>query len=238
MSLVNLGTIKQFAAQKMHLLSIGQSNVANHGLTQIKEVERAFTYYKGRKLPLSDPLPYASGSGGSVWTRLSAKLVLKGIADEVIISSIAQGGTSIQDWSPNGKCFTLLKNYLAHISDNKFTPVTTVIFHQGERDTLNKTDFYAYKFYLESLLCNIFPIIPKAKIILCRASYRNEIVNEEVIRAQNYLINQYSYVWPGPNTDSLGKNMRYDGTHFNDEGLDIFSNQLMDAIIGSKDNDF
>ncbi|MEZ5776622.1 MAG: sialate O-acetylesterase, partial [Hyphomicrobiaceae bacterium] len=140
------------------------------------------------------------------------------------VTVLAQGGTSAADWSLGGKCHRLLEAAIPAI--RKAPPVTHIVYHQGERDTFLKTARAAYVASFRSLAARLAHEWPAAPILLCTASYRMGVTSQEVRAAQAELVATMAGCRPGPDTDSLGADMRRDDTHFNAAGLEAFAAML------------
>lgn len=214
----------------MHLLVLGQSNVANHG-KRLSHCDWGQYFHQGKKRRLVDPILGGSGKGGSVWTRLSPLLKQSGLTDEFIVSVLAQGGTSVSDWSSGGKCFEPFeKDHIPALKSGP-TPVTHIIYHQGERDTLLETsrqDYIEAFKPLHKLLRKSFPDVP---IFICTASYRFGICSDDVREAQKEISETFEGCVFAVDTDELGEAYRYDNTHFNDLGLNTFADALFKAFV-------
>jgi hypothetical protein len=186
-------------------------------------------WFQGAFVPLADPVPGGTGKDNSIWPRVANCLARDLALEDLVISMRAVGGSSIADWSEGGKHFADLRDA---IDDIKACPleVTHVIFHQGERDTLEQTasETYIARFMpLYDLITSVWGAVPW---VLCRASHRMGVQSAEVIAAQNELIQRLDNCHGGPNTDLLGEDYRYDDTHFNARGLDAFAEQLCASL--------
>ena len=186
--------------------------------------------------PLSDPIPGGTGSGGSVWTRFAPGLQKAGLASDLVITLRAMGGTSIADWSMHGKCFEALVGDLPTIQNCR-TPVTHVVFHQGERDTYLGTDAQTYVRHFEDLYQIVSDALPQVPWIVCKASYRMGVTSTAVRQAQEKIISRFSRCRLGPDTDRLGADFRFDNTHFNDSGLQTFANELLTVFASEIQSD-
>jgi len=214
----------------LHLLVLGQSNVANHG-KRLSHCDWGHYLHQGEKKRLSDPIPGGSGKGGSVWTRLSPLLKQSGLTDEFIVSVLARGGTSVGDWSSGGKCFMPFeKDHLPALKGGP-TPVTHIIYHQGERDTLLETGRKEYVDAFRPLHKLLRKNFPEAPIFICTASYRFGVCSEAVRDAQKEISETFDGCVFAVDTDELGEAYRYDNTHFNDLGLNTFADALFKALV-------
>lgn len=221
----------------LHILVLGQSNVASHGKPKSQS---AFgkVYHQGRFLALADPIPGGTGADGSVWTRVAPLLKERLPLSEFVVSVLAQGGTAVSDWSTGGKCFEAMRQALPQIA-NCPVPVTHVLYHQGERDTLLETDQTTYVAQFSKLHEEVSKTFDVPWIV-CRVSYRMGVTSADVIAAQDEIIGATPGFIAGPNTDQFGSDYRYDDTHFNERGLNAFAGLLADTfadVVGAKSRD-
>lgn len=212
----------------IHVLALGQSNLANHGQSR-----RASTFGKALHLgalhPLADPVPGGSGKMGSVWPRLAEILLRRADVADFVVSLRAVGGTSIADWSLAGKCYESLAADLPAIA-KAAPPVTHVVFHQGERDNLLATSTADYVERFGHLHRLVHAALPGARWIICQASLRAAIVAPAVAEAQRIVSNSLKDCILGPDTDELREGFRSDGTHLNAAGLDEFARRLASLL--------
>lgn len=151
--------------------------------------------------------------------------------EKIFLTVAALDGTSIADWAPHGAAYAHLTRvrhaiqpYLEH------TPFTDVIFHQGERDNLLGTTSDAYTADLRALITEINGFAKSIPIYVCQASWRSGVVSRQITDAQLNECSRHGNVRMGPNTDALGMQYRYDGTHFNDKGLLAFAEMLVHFV--------
>lgn len=214
------------------ILIMGQSNVGNHGPERGNGGPNCRVFYQGSFLPAVDPLPGASGGGGSVWTRLAPKLIAQQGYNEVIFVNLAHGGTAVGDWAPGGTYHTRLPAVLdaAHAADIAFTHV---VWHQGERDTLMMTSEAAYHAALSKLIGYLRDRGIDAPVFVCQASYRFGQINNGVRAAQKNIVNPDKAIFAGPDTDVLGAEYRFDDTHLHAQGQERFADMLVDSFAAA-----
>jgi len=214
--------------ETLHVLVLGQSNVANHGKPRLKSsFGRSFHHNEMR--PLADPIPGGSGAGGSVWTRFASMVSDTKLAPDLVISLRAIRGTSVKDWSSSGKCYENLVRELPALKTCQ-VPVTHIVFHQGERDGILGTDVDTYVGAFKRLHAAVSEVFPAAQWIICRTSYRRGRTNETIRNAQEQIIASCANCWRGPDTDQLGADYRHDGTHLNYQGLKAFATALVSTF--------
>ena len=211
-------------------LVIGQSNAANHGPSPRRvDDPRARAFFAGRFLPLNDPLPGGTGAGGSVWTRLAPRLLDGGGYDAVTFALAAAGGVTVGDLAPGGPANAMVTRAVAAAAQAGLA-FTHVLFHQGERDTMQGTRRAAYRRALEALIAQLRAAGVAAPVYICRASYRFGVTSDEVRAAQTAVVDGAPDLFPGPDTDALGALYRADNTHFSDSGLEKFAVLWLDAL--------
>ena len=214
------------------ILVMGQSNVGNHGPERGNGGPDCRVFHQGSFLPAVDPLPGASGGGGSVWTRLAPKLIARQGYDEVILVNLAHGGTAVADWAPGGTYHTRLPAVL-DAADAAGIVFTHVVWHQGERDTLLMTGEAAYHRALSNLIGYLRNRGIDAPVFVCQASYRFGQMNNGVRAAQQNILDSDKAIFAGPDTDELGAGYRFDDTHLNAEGQALFADMLVDSFAAA-----
>lgn len=213
----------------MVALTFGQSNSANHGESRFKPTSNVYSLERGKCYVAEDPLLDATGTGGSVWTRLGEKLIKKDIYKNVLFISIGVTGSDISSWDVDGINHNALIESIESIQKNKFK-ITHLLWHQGEKDSALKRHPDRYKDLFISMLKSIRKKDIKAPIFISVATYSKNGVSEEIQHAQKEIINNSLNIYAGPNSDTLGKEFRYDGVHFSDEGLDKLSDLWLKSI--------
>lgn len=221
------------------LLVMGQSNAANAGGELFfSTCSNTLNFYQGDFFPLHDPLQGANGEGGSVWSRLGAKLVETNFAEVVIVVPVAVGGSSIEQWIPGGNLNYLIQETIAHLHVANLK-VSHVLWHQGEsnntmlnpsispsQNALNyRTNFFLLTQQLRSLGIES-PIFP-AVATRCGGL----LPDIHLQQAQQDLAVDSLDIFNGPNTDILGLEYRYDACHFNANGLDVHALLWLNILL-------
>ncbi|MEM8551965.1 MAG: TIGR00180 family glycosyltransferase [Pseudomonadota bacterium] len=214
----------------LHIIAVGQSNIANHGVGRARS-DFGAAMLGGERAPIADPIPGASGAEGSIWPRFADNMAARSDIADLILTNIAQGGTSADDWAPGGPHHERLTEALAAAA-GRTNVLNVVVWHQGERDTLLGTSRATYAAALRDIRDTVRAMLPGAHIVICRASLRAAQTSRAVITAQTNVALAHEDCVLGPNTDVLGASYRRDGTHFNTEGLDAFADLLCDTIAG------
>ena len=216
------------------LLSIGQSNSANHAEKKIttKYPLNVFNYHNGRCYVAASPLLGATGEEGEFLTPLSDKLIDNGTYKSVVIISSGIGGTPLARWQIDGDLNEMLINTLSGIKNYK---VTEIIWHQGETDfgiSLN-TKMYEKSFNsLKESLIDIGVTAPYfiAVATKCGNNPHWKPINPVTI-AQNKLTDQKK-VFLAVNTDDLltKDDRRSDLCHFSENGQYKVAEAYAEAI--------
>ncbi len=214
----------------MVALTFGQSNSANHSNSRFKTTDNVYSLEHNKCFLAEDPLLDATGSGGSVWTRLGEKLIANKHYNKILFVSIGVGGSDISSWDIDRENHIKLLDTIDSIHNNGFK-ITHLLWHQGESDALFKRDKSRYKMLFHSMLKSIRDSGIQAPIFVSVATYNLTGINKEVQQAQKELVDINKNIYSGPNTDILGYEYRYDGVHFSDEGLDKFADLWVEKII-------
>lgn len=225
---VSLSELKS-DAPAMIALTFGQSNAANRGQTRYTcRNQNVLVLNEGKLYKARDPLPGATGPGGSVWSVLGDALIDSGVFQKVAIVPVAIGNTAVDCWA-RGDCHTRLLKALNQLDSMKIR-LTHIFWHQGESDNLKNTPKEAYKKALGVLLRTLRDRNQSAPFYVSLASYHNEAVTkplgvDAVVRAaQREFIRENEGVLFGPDTDRLIHAIhRYDGVHFSEYGMKQFA---------------
>jgi len=205
----------------MVALVFGQSNSANYGEQRYAHVNKnVFNFYNSKVYVATDPLLGATGSWGSVWTRLGDKLVSRKIYNNIIFVPIGVGSSGVAQWAPGGDLHRDLTDVIAQVQASGLQ-FTHLLWHQGETDAyLAHTGKDAYQEHFAAMLASIRNSGVQAPIYVSIASRgRRNRGDPEIVAAQKALVNKED-IRSGPDTDRLGFAYRFDGVHFSTEGLD------------------
>ena len=218
------------------ILTFGQSNAANSGERRHTACDKVhvFNPMDGKFYRAADPLPGASNGDGSVWSYLGDMLVEAGDSS-VLIVPIAFGGTFIKDWAPGGNCYRRLIFTLQRMRVAGLTPAI-MCWHQGEADA-NHTQITTEKYLVDFIAMlnavrsfGIDAPIYCALATLCEAG-ENPFDNKDAIRrAQQQLTTMKRGVLPGPDTDLIGIEHRFDRCHFSESGQKLAAQAWFNAI--------
>jgi hypothetical protein len=224
-------------------ITCGQSNSANHGAggysASDDRVCARTTVTDATWIAAADPVPIASGSGGSVWPRLGDLLAA---ADNIPIGFVAVGvgSTEVSQWLPGTANYdSRLKPALQSFPARGFR---AVLWHQGESDALASVSAATHASRLNSMIAQSRTdagwTIPW---YLAEASFHpssNLSQEEPVTAGQRQAVHADPQVFLGPSTDpfhledaSGGK--LNDSVHFNAAGLLDHARQWCDILRGT-----
>ena len=213
-------------------LVCGQSNAANHGdgVYAPRHQVFALNFMDMRCYRADDPLPGASGHGGSVWSQLGDLLVEQGLYRSVLFVPIAVCGTFIADWADENKPahsrLLLTLERLRKRLGTHFIGVDGVFWQHGEAEA-NLTDMDAgtYQARFGSIVDalragGVYAPIFIARSTICEGPSPHPFKNHEEIRkGQLGLANVTRGIIAGPDIDTIGRDGRYDGCHLSALGL-------------------
>jgi hypothetical protein len=224
----------------MIALVFGQANSANHGepkQSQMTAQHDVFCLNNGKLTKCIDPLPGASGADGSVWTRLGGRIIDEGSSieggpyDAVVFIPIGEAASEIARWAPGpaGDLHQRILNAALMVRPHDLE-ITHLLWHQGESDA-GRTGRADYKARFEAMLESIRENGIDAPIYVSVASrcYFTP-PDPEIQLAQCELVDPAKGIFPGPNTDNLGNNFRYDGCHFSNAGLEEFARLWIEQL--------
>lgn len=213
------------------LVVAGQSNAANHGTPPARSGAGTFALAEGGLYPLVDPLPGASGSGGSPWSRWAALRRADQPDRDVIVAAVAQGSSAVADWVGNGPHAQRLAALLPQLRRTGLR-VDAVVWHQGETEAWGShADGDAYRKGLQHWINSVRALGISAPIFICLTSRDGSgVINPTIRAAQASVWDARRQVFAGVDTDSLGDAFRSDGVHFNGRGLDQFARLLEQAL--------
>lgn len=215
-------------------VTCGQSNSANHGSpaqTTVDDHVSAWNYSNGAWTKATDPMPGATGSGGSAWTRLGDLLVARNQVP-VAFACLGVGGTSLSQWQPPGGNYARITAAMTAFPAHGFR---AILWHQGESDSLASTSAASYDTQMKA-------IIAKSRVdagwsvpwYVAEVSFHpsSTLAQEEpVVAGQRAVIQGDALVYPGPVTDDFHLEAKLsDSVHFNAAGLANHAAQW-DAVL-------
>jgi Carbohydrate esterase, sialic acid-specific acetylesterase len=212
------------------LLVLGQSNAANHGDTRYTSQYDVYSLdvLRMRCVRAADPLAGATGSGGSVWSRLGDMLIETGVFRRVLLVPLAFGESFIKDWSPEGPMHRRTALALSRLRKElgvAVLPFSAVLWQQGEAEA-NRSQMSArsYKMRFHDLVADlrangVFAPVFAACATLCEGDSHPYQNRTPIRQALLELPDPSGGIFPGPDTDAIGREDRFDGYHFSENGL-------------------
>lgn len=197
-------------------LTIGQSNAANHGEHRFAGARGVFAFDGRSCLPARDPLPGASGTGGSVWIPLAARWIAEGRASRVLIVSRAEQSTTIAQWQPGGALFGRVVAAAAGLERSGLR-VSRVLWSHGESDAHFGTSGARYAAGLDRLAAalrrqGVSVPMNVAVSSVCGPS------RSPAIRAEQLAAGGRVGLITGPDLDLIPPTERYERCHFRETG--------------------
>jgi hypothetical protein len=206
-------------ARRLVIVVAGQSNASNHGSTRAAAGGRVFAFAHGALFAAVDPLPGGDGDGGSIWTRLGAKLAMTDHYDAIVFAVVAQGSTRAAGWAPRGSCFARFSETLRQLASIGL-PADGIFWQQGETESAIPTaSGREYVAALESVMEAAQEIFPEAIFFVAQSTFSRDVVANAQIPLAQAAVQREPRVVSGPNLDQLGAEFRSDGVHFNERGL-------------------
>jgi hypothetical protein len=203
----------------MVALVFGQSNSSNFANARSASKKATYNFFSGDLYTARDPMIGANGMGGSVWPLLGDSLQDNGLYDTVVFATIGVASSSIVRWAPGGDLHPRLLDTIDELSEADL-PITHLLWHQGETDAQLGTTPEAYIRAFHSMLQSIRERGVEAPVYVSLATRCYEIDRAEALRgAQKALRDPLQGILPGPDTDALGPEYRYDGCHFSAKGV-------------------
>lgn len=201
------------------ILALGQSSAANHGQAQPPARRVAMLTDQGC-LWATDPLPGATGRGGSTWLHLPAALAAWPDVPPVLLSVLAIESTSIADWTQaHSPLRARLLQHLGRMAEQGYPPAW-VLWDQGAADAMRHTTPEAYKAGLETLAGLVRSNAPSARILLAPTTLCRNGAALQLHEVVSRLVAADPRFGPGPLLDTvIPATERYDGCHFSAAGL-------------------
>jgi lysophospholipase L1-like esterase len=217
------------------LVVAGQSNAANHGHPRARASSGTYAISVNGLFRLEDPLPGASGPGGSPWPHWAAQRQLVQPGRQVVVAAIAQGSSAVTDWIDAGVHAQRLPRLQAALRLEGLE-VDAVLWHQGETEAWSGADPSTYATALRRWIASVRALGITAPIYVCLTSRDSQgVINPAIRQAQASVWNRAAGVFAGPDTDSLGSAYRSDGVHFNQQGLEAVASLLERAMASPSD---
>ena len=222
---------KILGSRTMVALTFGQSNSANSSPDKYTPKHDVYVFYHGNCYKGMDPLPGASGSGGSVWPHLGDKLIEAGLYDKVLFIAAGVGGTPMKRWQPSGDLYPRVLDAIKSL-DSKKIKITHIFWHQGEADNGMHTTSAEYKKMFMAMVEDIRKHGVDAPVYVAVATRCGAMPpGYEIQIAQRELVNPALKIFAGAYSDEiLSIDDRPDSCHFTGSGLDKHATLWLNAI--------
>lgn len=221
-------------ARDLHILVIGESVSSNCNEYRYRSSNGVFQVdLSGNIIPASDPFLWADCQNGSTWIPLGRRIISENFAEKVTFMPISMVRTPVNDWLPNGKAFLKLRKAIK-VANEKSIRFDYAFWHQGSSDARTPPDEYERK--LSQVLKYISVNANVDKWIIAKHSKCGGVFNDKIAKAQTqvgsaHILKRY----PGPNTDILDSELRYDNCHLNFRGQEKMADLWLQSMI-SADN--
>ena len=210
----------------------GQSNSTNSGQERIQQTSGMVSAFSGTTWQIAnDPQPgtHDNSGGGSFWPAFGDAMYQK-YHVPIGVAVTGHGGTSVNQWEPNGELFNWMMTRIYQLGPNGFR---AVLWHQGESDTGMTSEDYGQR---------LATVIQSSKQLagwefpwfVAQVSYHNpkELSFATTRDAQKKLWDT-NVALEGPDTDALtGDNRDYNGAgiHFSPKGLRAHGQMWADKV--------
>jgi hypothetical protein len=196
------------------ILVVGQSNAANYVTSRHRASAAVYSFFDGKCFRGFDPLPGATGDGGSVWSRMGDALVSEKRFQKVVIVPAAVADTTMEMWAPGGVLFPLVQHQLSSLAAVGLKP-THIVVQQGESDG-NTSDPATYQARANALI-TFLKDGANVPTFFAITSGCGILRNEKLRRAQLAVVRlTNSHV--GVDMDRVTKEYRANICHLNEEG--------------------
>jgi hypothetical protein len=201
------------------IIVLGQSNGASHA-EHVHHQTPIPVLHAGECWLTTEPLPGTSGSGSSIWRPLMEKLGTAFPEREFLLAPFAIGNTSLSEWLD--KRGELHQRLLKHLESTKKygAPIEVLLWQQGEADMEKGTSANRYKRDLRSLRQSLTAAGIGAPMLVAKSTYCRGRISYAVRRSIDAVVTENIGLIPGPDTDMLGGNLRYDDCHFSAIGAE------------------
>lgn len=204
------------------LVTFGQSlssNTAEVRMTARRDVVNLdpfdMTCYKA-----VDPLLGASNEGGSHWIPMAEKLIEQKLFDRVVIVPIGVGGTYINSWAPGGYLHRRMTLALSRLIKAGIHP-TAFLWQHGEAEAAlvgYPGEIWANS--LADIVRSLRALGSNAPVYVAQSTICGPTVvnNPAIEQAQRDVVHMLPGLHPGPDTDTITVDQRYDKCHYSADG--------------------
>lgn len=217
------------ASESIVLVAFGQSNSANSaGHRSRDDSGRVFSFHEGQCHRAQDPLPGATGTGGSPWIKLAQRLAER-TGRKVVLQTFGVGMTSIRRWTDDKDLGHFADLNLAALK-RQYDRVDYVLWVQGESDV--DLDPAAYGAALPLIEARVRRHFPDAIFGLSSTTYCAGDSSPTLAALQSdFARGDPRRVWLG-NTDRYSAwEYRWDDCHFSERGIDALVEEFAGRLV-------
>jgi hypothetical protein len=217
------------SAREIHIFIVGQSIASNCNQHVYGAVEKVYQIdLNGEIQQAKDPFAWADCDQGSMWMPLGRKLIESGLATKVVFMPVAIGATKVEDWQEGGRAFGRLSKAL-ETANRKGISFDFGFWHQGSSDIGTNPSEYLDR--LASVVTYVNRNLQIKKWIIAQHSRCNGKYDPAIEAAQREFGNAAQYGrYPGPNTNLLGDEYRFDTCHLNEKGQEEMAILWMESV--------
>lgn len=219
------------------ILTLGASNIANEGDPAGRHTPRAgvhnFNFLDGNAYVAQDPLLGATRDRGNFLSRLADLLVVRSVYRSVLLVPLGHGASFAADWAPGGRLHPRLTVAIEKLRQNRVS-VTHILYQQGEAEAAVQSTVADGKTWEENFLkiaASLRYHGLTAPIYVSQCTVCRNQPNPIIRGAQRAVVRPEDGILPGPDTDVIGIDQRWDGCHFSIAGLDKAAELWFDAIV-------
>ena len=202
------------------MLVFGQSNGANSGDTPYTPTRRVFNFnlFDGQCYVARDPLLGATEQKGNFAGRLGDMLIERGLFDFVILTTVSVGGSRAEEWTTGGSRHRRLQLAIKRAQDAGLR-YTHLLWHQGESNARHDPDPEIYLASIRNINAALRRYGVDAPLYVAQATICASPPHEGIREAQRAAVDPALGILPGPDTDTIGPEHRFDGCHMAESGL-------------------
>jgi Carbohydrate esterase, sialic acid-specific acetylesterase len=226
-------------ARRAVILGLGASNIANEGeaagcYTPVNPIAN-FNFLDGKAYLAKDPLLGASRNRGNFLTRLADMLVQRGAFANVMLVPVGYGATYAKDWAPGGIVHGRLTTAIERLQTANLA-ITHILYQQGEAEAAVQNQgvdgaAWVQKFW--QIVDSIRARSVAAPIYVAQATICRNEANNIIRKAQRGVVDPTRAIMPGPDTDTISLDERWDGCHFSKVGLVKAAELWFETIAGT-----
>ena len=210
------------------ILVTGQSNSANHALSEKYENLSHLNYFNGKCYKLSNPVLGAEGNKQSVVPAIASKLQL---SSKYIFLTTGWGGTSITSWgNDNSELSEYTNKNLKELNDLGHQ-LRAVIWIQGTADIHSGINYIFYFNKMKSQILKGLENKDDVKFIITKHSICDfDRIDNEINVQKKYLAKKEKNIFFTEVIGNLDSNYRYDGCHFNKFGTEEIAKEISSIL--------